>query len=414
MSESKNRVWVLISADLIIGFAMIALFLFLVHDYYIAYFGFAIGGMLAVVISFGAPFPSGLDQGNGGPSLADMAHRLKSNGFKTEEKPRSVIIHFNRWVAVDLRYQKRGNGSRLIYRLDAPPSTLGVILFLFLTVGFSFLAIPLGIFLLTQMDRNARRFLLPFLRSEPRPVQTPQNTIKDLLLESLSECRRLVEEAYRGTDSAYQDYVLIDVIVIGLIGWLVLLVIIMQLPLFDFSNRLVYSALLALAISVVGCTIAVFLTMKKLKPKVIALQRWVFRLDTAIVNELSNRMPEGDESSIELLFSAFDEMPSWLSARRKTVLDRHPASYILSLMLALWGSSTMFSGFFGLFFATDQISSVLSISIGGALLAGSFWLRRWTLKKEIVEEKWLAQEWARRKEQLRMLLNLHFGENNDA
>jgi hypothetical protein len=421
VSEAVNRVWAVVAVNLVLGLLAIAAFLLMLQDSTFtllglpSYLALPIIAMLAVVFSFLVPFPSGLDQGNGGPSLTDMAHRLRSKGFRVAETPKSITVHFNRWVGIDLRYQRRGKGSRLIYRLDAPASTMAIILFMFLAFFFtSVLVIPLCIFLLIQADNRTRRLVLPILSSEPSMANNSMNEIKNLLVESLSECRRLVEIAYRGVHSAYEDYILISILGIGVIGWMVIVVIIIQLPLFDPSYRVIASGVAALAASAITCSAAILLITKRMKPRVVALHKWTFRLDRAISGELSEQMPEGAESSIELLFSAYDEMPSWLNARRKSILDRHPLPYILAVMLALWGGISIFSSAFGLMVRGDTTFSLLAMVMGIALVAGALWLWRWIMKREIAEEKRLAQEWAKRREQLRGMLGLQLEENIDA
>ena len=83
--------------------------------------------------------------------------------------------------------------------------------------------------------------------------------------------------------------------------------------LFEVSNRVAASALLALPISTTACGITVFLIIKQVRAKVIAMRRMGRLRDQGLSRELTRRIQEGEESSIELLFSAYDEMPKRLS-----------------------------------------------------------------------------------------------------
>ncbi len=413
VNMAPNRVWAFVAVNLVLGLAAIALFMLFDQDPTIVYYGSAVIGMLAVVISFSAPFPSGLGNANGGPSLTEMVHKLRSKGYRTGETPKSITVQFDRWSAIDLRYQKRGNGSRLIYRLDAPPSKMALILFMFLTIYFCALAIPLCIFLLLQGERNAKRFAIPTIGRETNSGQSSMNEIKNLLIESLSECRKLAEVAYRGAHSVYEDYILTAVAVIGVIGWMVLLVIFNQMPLFDSTDRLLASALLALIISAVGCSTAIFLIIRMVKPKVTSLHHWTVRLDQAINSELYGQMPERGESSIEVLFSAYDEMPMWLGERRKSMLYRHPVPYVLTILLTLFGTISIFSSLILITLGIDLASSLLTLAVGAGSLGIGLWLWRWIMKEEMAEENRLAQESADRREHLRTMLDLHLEESGD-
>jgi len=257
-----------------------------------------------------------------------------------------------------------------------------------------------------EVDRYARRFIVPLVNGGQYEAQGPQEEIKGLLIDGLSESRRLAEEGYRAANSAYEDNILISVIVIGMVGWLVLLAVLSQLPLFDASNRMAASALLALSISTAACGITVFLIIKRVRPKVIAMRQWVIRLDQGLSRELTSRIPEGDESSIELLFSAYDEMPNWLSARRKNLGSRYPATSILMVMMTLAGASLVFSSLFSLVDSESNFA-LISIALGALLVGGALWLERWVTKWQSAEETRIAQEWQRRRERLQRMIDLH-------
>lgn len=382
-------------------------------DFSLAYYGFAIGGMLVVVLSFTARFPVSLDQGNGSPSIADIAHQLRMNGLIVEEKPRSVNVQIDRWTAVCMEYRKRNDDFRLVYRLDATNSTMAVLIFLFLAQIFGILAIPLCIYLLVEAHRYATRFVIPILSGVPGPSHSPRDEIKGLLVDSLSECQRLAEDAHRAENSAYEDSILIATVVIGLFGGLALLVILSQLAFFDSSYRLAASMLLAFTISIAAAVITVILIRRHTKPKIDALVHWVVRLNQAATFELTDQMQEGNESSIELLFSAYDEIPQWLNSRRKSLINRYPTMNILMILMSLWGASLAFSGAFGLAMGNATIG-LLSLSIGVMLVALAFSLQRKIMAMESAEETRLAQEWGRRRERLQRMIGLHLEENGNA
>ncbi|MDD1743805.1 MAG: hypothetical protein LUO85_04180 [Methanomassiliicoccales archaeon] len=374
-----------------------------------SYYGFAIGGMLAVVLSFTARFPANLGQSVSASSLSDIAHLLRMNGLMAEEKPKSINVRLDRWNALSLSYQARGSESKLVYRLDATPSTMAVLMFLFLGIIFGVLAIPLCIYLLIEMHRYATRFVIPNLSGPSGPLKGPKDEIKGLLVDSLTECQRLAEDAHRAENSAYDDSILIVTVVIGLFGGLALLVVFSQLALFDTSYRSFASVLLAFTISIAATAIGAILIGRRMKPKIEALGQWVVRLNQAASVELTDQMREGNESSIELLFSAYDEMPLWLNSRRKSTIDRYPTMNILMIMLAIWGASLTFSGAFSL--ASDGVFGLLALSIGVMLMAGAYGLERKMMALESAEETRMALEWGRRRERLQTMVGIDLEEN---
>jgi hypothetical protein len=408
----EKRVWVYVAADLILGTIPLILLTILLPDLTLAIIGLLFGGMLVVVFSFTARFHSDLDQVNGSPSMSDIAHRLRMIGLEAEETQKSVIVHFDRWTAIDLRFQEHGNESRLIYRLDATSSSMAILVFIFLSTIFGVLAIPLCIYLLIEAERYARRFIIPNLCGELSSTQSPPEGIKGLLIDSLSTYRRLAEEAFRAENSTYEDIILAATIAIGLIGGLVLFAVLSQLPIFESSYRLAASALSAFTISIATCVISILFVKRRVKPRIDFLLQWITRLDKALTRELTDQKSEEDESSIELLFSAYDEVPIWLNSRRKSIINRYPTTSILMGLMTIWGVSLIFSGALSLI-GSEWFLSSLIISIGAILVVGAYLLQRKVTVLERTEGTRLAQDLQRRREALRRMIGLHLEENGN-
>src|SRR5664280_1467001 len=127
--QMEKRIWAYAAIDIALGLAPIIFLALIMPDLTLIYYGSMIGGMLVVVFSFTVPFPSGLEQRNGSPSMTDLVHRLRMNGLMTEERPKSLTVQLDRWVAIDMRYQNSGKGPKLKYRLDGTPSILALVIF---------------------------------------------------------------------------------------------------------------------------------------------------------------------------------------------------------------------------------------------------------------------------------------------
>jgi len=106
---------------------------------------------------------------------------------------------------------------------------------------------------------------------------------------------------------------------------------------------------------------------------------------------------DGLGSSVELLFSDYDQIPDWFRARRKDFWYRNPVHYYIFFLLILLGSSFLV-GSLGTY--SDPRMPMILLLLGIGSLVAMYVLYRQILKKTELEEARLTQEFKERKKQL--------------
>jgi hypothetical protein len=204
-------------------------------------------------------------------------------------------------------------------------------------------------------------------------------------------------EAYRAADSGYQDAILIAIVLVGLVGWMALFAALSLTSLFEPDYRLVDSLLVSFAVTWSGCAILLYIINRRARPKVLRLRKWVQDIDLALRSERAVSWDDGQGSSVELLFSAYDQIPDWFRARRKDFWYRNPVHYYIFFLLILMGSSFLV-GSLGTY--SDPRMPMILLLLGIGCLVAMYVLYRQILKKTELEEARLTQEFKERKKQL--------------
>ncbi len=149
----------------------------------------------------------------------------------------------------------------------------------------------------------------------------------------------MASEAYEGTRSNYEDAILL-VFVGGIVVFMISLAgatsgyaDILPEPV-SGGDAMVVSFLAAL-----GFTAAVlWFVRRRYKAILLRLKDWTLDLDVAFQMELSGIAPvDSQRSTIETMADAWKDLPSWLSARRKSSAYREPGTWLL--IFALLGAS---------------------------------------------------------------------------
>jgi hypothetical protein len=117
----------------------------------------------------------------------------------------------------------------------------------------------------------------------------------------------------------------------------------------------------------------------------------------ALRSERTMAWDEGQGSSVELLFSAYDELPGWFRARRKDFWYRDPVHYYIFFLLIILGSSFLV-GSLGTY--SDPRMPLVLLLLGIGSLVAMYLLYQWILKKSELEEAKLTLEFEERKKQL--------------
>lgn len=413
----ERRVWGMAIATMALGILPIAVaivLLLLGMDFFLS-FPFLVyvlpmvGGMLSVVFAFTLKIRVDLVPDERLRTTASIARAFRLAGFTVVEDSQSVTVAFDKWTAIKLAFDEDG-GAWLKFRLDATRSTLFAVLLLFF-LSWGIIAIPFCVFLLIRTNGNAMAYVPWVLKGEfdisPRSGEAQSTKdIRENLIDSLSEVRRVARDAYWSMHSAMEDAVILSVIVVGMIGGLVLFALLLQTSIFDPYYRVAASLLAGLGVALTSSIILAFWLSRRMKPKIEELDSWVTRLDLALLRERKEVDQDGSESSIELLFNAFNEMPRFLKARRKSMLSRYPATQILVLVLVLWGSEFIAGGLSALL---SSPLDLLPLAVGLVMVSAAILLYRWSLKKEHAEEIQIAQEWEKRREYIRSAVEDQLG-----
>ena len=379
---------------------------------FFVYISSMIGGMLSVVFSFTMKMRADVVPDERFKTVAGLARAFRLAGFTAVESSRSVTVTFDKWTAIKLSFDEDG-GAGLKYRLDATSTTLVVILILFLLGWSAVIAIPFCAFLLVKTYGNAKAYVPWVLKGEFSVTAQPGATqgsedIRENLIDSLSEVRRIASDAYWSMSSAREDAVILSITLVGLVGGMVLFVLLLQTSVFDPSVRAIASLLTGLGAAMTSSIFLAVWLSGRMRPRIKELDDWVNRLDRALLRERNVIDQDGSESSIELLFNAFNEMPRFLGTRRKAVLSRYPATQILVIILVLWGSDLIAGGLSALL---QTPVDLIPLSIGLTMVFSAFLLYRWSLRKEHAEENRIAQEWERRREYIRSAVEDQLGGN---
>jgi ABC-type multidrug transport system fused ATPase/permease subunit len=417
----RSKTWAFVIADVLIGAIIFLSFYILAstevifsdfYNYYLYYFGLMFAGAASLIFAFVLRFP--VEPGFPGEeaSMGELARRVRVAGYSAKERPREVAISFDSWTGVNLRYGGKGSDRHLYYTLDATSTSISVILILFLLAFPAVIAVPFSAFLLYRTLKNAGACMPKALGGDYKGASTATygsegQEIKERLMDSLSEARRVAEEAHHTANSAYQDLILLAIALVGMIGGLVLFILFSQTALFEIGSRAAFSFIAGMAISWIACALLLRTISKRMRPRVRELKDWVSRLDAALGREQMHRPDAQGEAAIEVLFAAYDELPYWLKVRRKSVLIRSPSSYILMWLLSIWAASVLIASISA--FSFDFKTGMFTFLMGVAMASAAYLLYRHGLKQADLESTALTKEWEQRRKDLSQAVEERLG-----
>ncbi|MFQ5910334.1 MAG: hypothetical protein ACE5IJ_06395 [Thermoplasmata archaeon] len=305
-------------------------------------------------------------------ATAALAHRLRIKGYQVAEEPRKLLVRINDWTRLAIRW--RGDEETVFrYSVDATPRGWGAVLVLAIIVYTAVLAIGLAAYIHWKAVRAAHRVQESLARD---PLAPPHpDDVGALLLDGLSEARRLAVETLEYEREAWENAIVLVVLGAFLLGaflfvgaflWGHDLVTTLGLP--ATSGLLVG---VAVAIGLLGY----LLLRASYRPRLQELRSWDTTFREAFERELAGEAPpEGESSAVELLAEAAIRAPLWSRERRLRKLHHDPAATWIAFALA--GSAAYLFAFTAFF--VDPFWRLLTGSIGAVLTVGAaaFW-RRW-------------------------------------
>jgi hypothetical protein len=405
--EMKSRAWPYLLADLLLFIAVLLIVWVILglpglDSDFVGGFSilllFLLPALASVILTYSLRFP--IDSGEiHAMSEFEIVHLFRLLGYEVQSSPSGIIVHFDSWTGVKIRTSKK-NTSSFMFSIDGTHSALMFTLIVFMITPLAWLVVPLNLYQIEWTLRNVDDLLRSSSKEaglRENECDTGKRKTKELLIDSLSEARRMAVEAYRAANSGYQDAILTVIILLGLVGWMALFAALSLTSLFEPDYKLVGSLLISFGVTWFGCAILVHIINRRSRPKVLRLSKWVQDIDLALRSERAVSWDDTQGSSVELLFSAYDQLPNWFRARRKDFWYRNPVHYYIFFILILLGSSFLL-GSLGTYSDPRMPSILLLLGIGS--LVAMFLLYRQILKKTELEEAMLTQEFEERKKQL--------------
>lgn len=366
-----------VSIVLIIGWALPADLPFgLTSVYYRLWFG----TLASTAIAFSLRLRLLVVKENPGFALAQLAHRLRVSEYRVSEKPHQLSVQISSTSAIKIRTKPVPEGTLISYSADATPRGWSIVVVLLLISVVAPFSMAIALFMLYRSAVFASDRVLPRLSLLPIPEEpVAKADTRTVLIECLSEGRRLSAEAYEGARSNYQDSILI-MVTASLVLSTVLALFCGAYLLQDLEaeTRGVLSLLIGVVAGVTASLVSWRLLARRSKPRISELKAWTARLEVALSREVAQeQLPDGEPSSLELIVESYKETPKWLKARRKAGMFRDPGSWLLifffsyfALALGLGGAVDLWRG------QLSNASVFLGMSAGLGSLA-VFTYHRW-------------------------------------
>jgi hypothetical protein len=327
--------------------------------------------------------------------LSQLAHSLRVSRFTVKEEKKSISVRITSTAAIKIRARAANGATVVSYTPDATSGGWTVYV-IFVISGFgTFLALPMAVYLFLKARRMAHECALPRLPSTgAKPRSADETGISEILVDSLSEGKRIANEAYEAMKSNYEDEVIVSLIVSVVLFMVALAGSLYLFPLgYDVSNAAVI-AVLSLAISACFGYAVIHYLRKTRKPRINEIKAWEERLGKELDVETSSRgRGENEASVLELLLETSIEIPRWEKDRARGFLYHYPGTGILLVgcaILACYGAVAILSASGDVNLAILGMAMLAVGIIGGALL-----YMKW--KRDVREDQEMfSKAWDRR------------------
>ena len=294
-------------------------------------------------------------EGAPGTILANLTRRLRLSGYMVSETRGTVTVRVSTTSAIRLFAESTADGTVLKYGAAATPRGLSIIVFLMLSYITSYLGFIIALFMLYRSAVFADARIIPRLHNLSKEIdQEIQPDTRDLLIDSLSEGRRLSAEAYEAARSNYHDMVLL-LVAVGIVSSTVFATLgyVSWFQGIDASARPAASIFLGLASGLAIPLIGWRFLGRRSRSRVDELRSWAMELERALQREVASvEADDEDSSSFELIAESCKAVPEWLRIRRKGRMFRDPVTWILILILSLvalelavYGISVLIQGY---------------------------------------------------------------------
>jgi hypothetical protein len=345
--------------------------------------GFFLGLLITVIIPFQLRFKLTKTIGAPAEILANLAYRLRVSGYRVTEERRRLIVQVSSTSAVHITTRTSSSGTWVLYKPSATPSGMGIMIVLLFTFIGAPLALALSLFFLYRSSTFACMRIVPRLSRLPIP-QAPGIEVdtRMMIVESLSEGRRLSAEAYESARSNYQDSVII-MTVVGII--LSVILALLAFTHIDSEDRGLVALAIGVTSAVVFSAVSWYLLAARSKPRIAEFKSWSAKLDSALSREVAGQPPADSEpSSFELIASSCREMPKWMKARRRAGGFRTPLFWLLVFFLSYGAFEAGLVGIISLFEGQER-NGIVALAVCAALILFAT-LSYWIWKKRLDQE----------------------------
>ena len=365
----------------------------------IIYYSPLVGVAIACLVSYEAGRISGQLEA----TTAALFYELATTGAIAENLGDTIRVRLSRSVSASIRL--KGSNRTWVVSYGMELSQHGFFWIIVLGLTLPFLALLLTLLFLMKVNSFGNDKLMVVLpRASASTEHHRREDVRELLVECLSEARRVSLEAHEVLRSDYEDMITLS-FVAGLLTLASVLIAVPSHYLDDPLSALVL--MLSLFAAVTG--LLALSARKRFKPRMNEVTKWNNLLSHALEAE---RLPVNDDvssdSAFELLARATREMPGWLEIRRRSMLAREP----------IWSMVVFLSVSFGFFLTLGGVLRMGTTSshgvevavVGAALLLGGLMVYFLSEKRRREEASFLRERWAQRSRKIDQQLEQVFGE----
>ena len=361
--------------------------------------GFFLGLLIASVVAFVLQFKLTKEAAPPDQILAKLAYRLRVSGYRVTEKRKRLIVQISNTSAVHITTKKVPGGTWVLYKPSATPNGLSVLIvlaFIFITMP---LTLALSLFMLYRASAFASMRVLPRISQIPVPeVSAARVETRTMIVESLSEGRRLSAEAYESARSNYHDSVIIMFVLVTVLSFVLGT---LAYGIMDVDQRGKIALAVGVFSGVVISAVLWLLLAAKARPQITEFRKWSKKLDAALSREVAGQSPaDGEPSSFELIVDSFKEIPKWLKVRRKAGGYREPLIWLLIFFL-IYGAIEV--GFMGLLWWVEGRSTagIVAIAVSIVLVLLSVGSNVAYKKRLDLEQERTLSDWRKRYDSLK-------------
>jgi len=332
--------------------------------------------------------------------LSKLAHQLRASGMRVKEERSGIAVQASSLVEVKVLAKATPEGTRVLYAAYATPAGWAIVMVFVLLFAWVSLAASFYILYRSAVFSGGRVYpVLSGTRVNERAAAVVST--RDMLIDSLSEARRLSAESYEAAKSNYHDALIMLALGVSLISIVVALLLWFYLP-DDFTRqaRGMISIGTGLAVGVAVSLVTWWSVATDAKPRMQSLKQWSKRLESALYRETeASAPPDAEASSLELIIDSYRQLPTWLSVRRRAGMFREPGTWMLIFLCSYMGVPSGVGGAVALFQGNLTVGGPL-LAISALLLSFSAFLYiRWRRLKA-KEDSAVSADWTARLDSL--------------